>query len=99
MLAVALAALAGVADAVTTVGSAPAPGCHPRLSLVAHGQGSPDDLAGDGRTLLVSDINRGTVGLVAHGRVRTLVGHIQEPEGIVPGPGNAHGSCRLSRRG
>ena len=36
--------------------------------------------------MLASDINRGTIGVVARGRVRTLVGHIREPEGIVPGP-------------
>jgi hypothetical protein len=57
--------------------------------LFAHGQGSPDDLAWDGRTLLVSDINHGKIGVVAHGRVRTLVNHIREPEGIVPGPGHS----------
>jgi hypothetical protein len=89
VVAMALAALAGLAKAVTTAGSAGAAGCHSRLSLVAHGQGSPDDLAWDGRSLLVSDINRGTIGLVARGRVRALVGHIQEPEGIVPGPSNS----------
>jgi hypothetical protein len=84
-----LAALAGLAMAVTTGRSAGAAGCHPRLSLIAHGQGSPDDLVWDGQKLLVSDINRGTIGVVSRGRVRALVGHIQEPEGIVPGPGNS----------
>jgi streptogramin lyase len=61
-------------------------GCQPRLTLVAHAQGSPDDLAWDGRKLLVSDINQGTVGVVAHGAVSTVVGHLHQPEGIVPGP-------------
>jgi DNA-binding beta-propeller fold protein YncE len=56
------------------------------VSVVARGQGAPDDLVWSGRTLLVSDINRGTIGVVARGRVRTLVGRIGEPEGIVPGP-------------
>ena len=89
MVAVALGALAGLAAAVTTTGSARDPGCHPRLSLVARGQGSPDDLVFNGRALLVSDINGGKVGVVARGRVRTLVSRIREPEGIVPGPGNS----------
>jgi hypothetical protein len=57
--------------------------------LIAHGQGSPDDLAWAGRMLLVSDIHRGTIGAVAGGRVRTLVRHIREPEGIVPRPGHS----------
>ena len=60
-----------------------------RVSRIARGQGSPDDLAWDGRTLLVSDINGGTIGTVGHGHVRTLVGHLREPEGIVPGPGHS----------
>jgi hypothetical protein len=59
------------------------------VSFVAHGQGSPDDLVWNGRTLLVSDINGGTIGVVARGRARTLVGRIREPEGIVPGPGDS----------
>lgn len=63
--------------------------CQPKLSLVAHGQGSPDDLVWDGRTLLVSDINGGKVGAVAHGRVRTLLHHLREPEGMVPAPGHS----------
>jgi hypothetical protein len=63
--------------------------CRLKLSLVAHGHGSPDDLVWDGRTLLASDINQGTIGVVAHGRVRTLVGHLREPEGIVPGPAHS----------
>lgn len=60
--------------------------CHPVLRAIAHAQGSPDDLAWDGRKLLVSDINQGTVGAVSGRRVHTLVSHIREPEGIVPGP-------------
>jgi hypothetical protein len=91
VVAVALAVLVGLAEA--RISSRPArarvAACQPRLSLVAHGQGSPDDLVWDGRTLLVSDINQGTIGVVAHGRVRTLVGHVHEPEGIVPGPGHS----------
>ncbi len=88
MVAVALAALIGLAEASNTLRAAAArtAACRPSLSLVAHGQGSPDDLARDGRTLLASDINGGRIGVVAHGRVRTVVGHIREPEGIVPGP-------------
>jgi hypothetical protein len=82
-------ALAGLAMAISPGRSAGAAGCLPRLTLIAHGQGSPDDLVWDGRTLLVSDINRGTIGVVARARVRALVSHIQEPEGIVPGPGNS----------
>ena len=54
--------------------------------MIAHAQGSPDDLVWDGQTLLTSDLNQGTIGVVARGHVRTLVGHIREPEGIVPGP-------------
>jgi streptogramin lyase len=60
--------------------------CSPRLTVVAHAQGSPDDLVWDGRKLLVSDINQGTIGVVAHGQVSTMVGHLHAPEGIVPGP-------------
>jgi hypothetical protein len=86
---VALGALAGLAAAVTTTGAARGPGCHPRLSLVARGQGSPDDLVWKGRTLFVSDINGGKIGVLARGRVRTLVSHIREPEGMVPGPANS----------
>jgi hypothetical protein len=88
-VALALSALAGLAEADTTARPAQVPGCHPRLSFLARGQGTPDDLVWDRRTLLVSDINRGTVGIVARGRVRTLVARIREPEGIVPGPGNS----------
>lgn len=60
--------------------------CHSRLSVIAHGQGSPDDLAWDGSKLLVSDINRGTVDVVTAGHAKTLIGHIREPEGIVARP-------------
>jgi hypothetical protein len=60
--------------------------CSPTVRLIAHGQGSPDDLVWDGRTLWVSDINGGKVGFVRHGRVHTLVTHLREPEGMVPGP-------------
>jgi streptogramin lyase len=91
VVAVALAALVGFSKARSTLrpARARAAACSPRLSLVAHGQGSPDDLAWAGRTLLASDIHKGTIGVVAHGRVRTLVGHLHEPEGIVPGPGHS----------
>src|SRR5438105_4560255 len=86
-----LAVLAGLvgASSASSPGRAHAAACHPSLRLVAHGQGSPDDLVWDGRKLLVSDINGGKVGVVAHGRVRTLVRHLGEPEGIVPGPGGS----------
>lgn len=66
--------------------SGAAAGCHPSVSLLVRAQGSPDDLAWEGSQLLVSDINRGTIGTVVRGRVKTLVGHIREPEGIVPRP-------------
>lgn len=66
-----------------------AAGCRPSLALIAHGQGSPDDLVWDGRMLLVSDIDQGTIGVVANGHVRTVAAHIREPEGIVPGPGDS----------
>lgn len=56
---------------------------------MARGGGSPDDLVWDGHKLLVSDINAGRIGVVAHGKTRPLVGHISSPEGIVPGPGNS----------
>jgi hypothetical protein len=87
----ALAPLVGlaVASASSQPGGTRAAACHSRLTRVAHGQGAPDDLAWDWRTLLVSDINRGTIGVVAHGRVRTVAAHIREPEGIVPGPGHS----------
>jgi hypothetical protein len=86
--AVALAALVGLAAASSKSrpAQARAAACHPSVSFVVHGQGSPDDLVWDGRMLLVSDINGGMIGVLAHGRVRTLVAHIREPEGIVPGP-------------
>lgn len=67
----------------TRSSSAGALGCHLRVSLIARGQGSPDDLAWEGKRLLVSDIVRGTVGIVERGHVTTLVGHINVPEGIV----------------
>lgn len=88
VLLVALAAAFGAAQARTSASpaGAPAPACHARLTVVAHAQGSPDDLVWDGRTLLVSDINQGTIGAVAGGHVRTLAAHLREPEGIVPGP-------------
>ncbi len=91
MLAAGLAALfvlAGARAAPRTARSGAA-ACHPTLTLIAHGQGSPDDLVWDGRMLLVSDINQGTIGVVANGHVRTVAAHIREPEGIVPGPGNS----------
>jgi DNA-binding beta-propeller fold protein YncE len=92
-----LTVLAGLAAAVglvwTSAASPSAParaaGCNPRLQLIAHGQGSPDDLVWDGQSLWVSDINGGKVGVVAHGRVRTLAAHIREPEGMVPRPGGS----------
>jgi streptogramin lyase len=81
-------ALLGLADASTA--SHPAGGraaaCQPQLKVVAHAQGSPDDLAWDRGKLLVSDINQGTVGFVARGHVTTLFAHLHLPEGIVPGP-------------
>lgn len=88
----ALAAFSGLVGlAVALTPSRPAPvtragGCHPRLTVLAHGQGSPDDLAWDGRTLLVSDISQGTIGVVARGHVRTVLAHLRDPEGIVPAP-------------
>ena len=84
--------LIGLAVARTTshpTGIGRAAACHRRLTVVARAQGSPDDLAWNGRTLLVSDIKQGTVGVVARGRVRTVVAHLREPEGIVPGPGHS----------
>jgi hypothetical protein len=98
VLAVALAVAMGVAEARTNSHRAPARAvaCHPRLTVLARGQGSPDDLAWDGRTLLVSDINQGTVGVVARGHVRTVVAHLREPEGIVPGP---HRSLIVAEQG
>lgn len=89
----AAAAVAPVALAESTQAPHRAPArvaaCHPRLTKIARGQGSPDDLAWVGRSLLVSDINRGTIGLVTHGHVKTLVAHLREPEGILPGPGGS----------
>jgi hypothetical protein len=82
-------ALAGVVWTAFSVGSRaqPAPACHAHVVVVARGQGSPDDLVRDGGKLVVSDINRGTIGVVASGRVETLIGHIRGPEGMVPLPG------------
>jgi hypothetical protein len=87
-VAAALAVSVGLAQASGASRSirARAATCHPNLTLIAHGQGSPDDLVWDGRKLLVSDINQGTIGVAAHRQVRTVVAHIREPEGIVPGP-------------
>jgi hypothetical protein len=87
----AFVALLGLAEArsPSRPASAAPVACHPRLRLVAHAQGSPDDLAWAGRTLLVSDINQGTVGVVARGHVHTVVAHLREPEGIVPAPGHS----------
>lgn len=80
-----LAAIGVLAAALvsTRPSSARALGCHLRVSLIARGQGSPDELAWESKTLLVSDIVRGTVGIVERGHVSTLVGHINVPEGIV----------------
>ncbi len=85
--ALALASLTGLAQA----GSRPKPhvaACRTTVTLVAHGQGSPDDLAWDGRTLLISDLKRGTIGALRNGRVHTVAAHIREPEGIVAGSGH-----------
>ncbi len=57
--------------------------------MIAHGSRSPDDLVWDGRTLLASEINQGTISVIAHGHARKLVGHIRSPEGMVPGPGHS----------
>lgn len=91
LLSVALTASWGLAEAQSGAhrAGARAAACQPRLTVFAHGQGSPDDLAWDRRTLLVSDINRGTIGVVAGGHVRTVVAHLREPEGIVAGPGRS----------
>jgi hypothetical protein len=93
----AFAALLGLAEASTASRptGARAAGCLPRLTVVAHAQGSPDDLVWDGRRLLVSDINQGTVGVVTDGHVRSLVAHLREPEGIVPG---AHDSLIVAEQ-
>jgi hypothetical protein len=85
--AAALVAAAGFAQAGTRTRADRPRACHLTVTLIAHGQGSPDDLAWDGHTLLVSDIKRGTVGVVAHGRTTTLVAHLRAPEGIVARPG------------
>lgn len=86
-----LALLLGLPAASTASHTAGGRGaaCQPQLTVVAHAQGSPDDLAWDGRKLLVSDINQGTVGVVSQGRVSTLVAHLHQPEGIVPGPNHS----------
>jgi hypothetical protein len=62
--------------------------CLPHISAIARGQGAPDDLAWDGHELLVSDVNRGTIAVVGHGRARTIAAHISIPEGIIPRPHN-----------
>ena len=72
------------AGAFTELAATAAAACHARVSVIAGAQGSPDDLAWNGNQLLVSDINRGTIGAVVDRHVRTLIGHIREPEGIVP---------------
>jgi hypothetical protein len=59
------------------------------VTKIAHGQGSPDDLVWNGPTLLVSDINSGRIGAVAHGTTHTVVSHLREPEGMVSGPGHS----------
>jgi hypothetical protein len=77
------------------------------VSVLARRQGAPDDLAWDGNQLLVSDINRGTIGILVRGRVKTLVAHIREPEGIVPRPPHelvvveqaTNACCSLTSRG
>jgi hypothetical protein len=84
--------LAGASAASRLAGapsSAPAAACQPRLTVIAHAQGSPDDMVWDGRKLLVGDINQGTIGVVANGHVKTIVAHLDEPEGIVPGPNSS----------
>lgn len=53
--------------------------------------------------LLASDIDRGTIGVVAREHVRMLVDHMREPEGIVPGLGHSlivagSRSCRAAYR-
>lgn len=91
VVAVALAAIVGLAEAKPAAHprSARVAACHPAVKLIAHGQGAPDDLVWEGRTLLVSDINRGTIGVVSGGQVHTIVAHLHEPEGIVRGPGHS----------
>jgi hypothetical protein len=64
-------------------------GCQPQLRVIAHGQGSPDDLAWDGRKLLAGDLAKGTIAVIAHGHAQTIASHFAAPEGIVPGPGGS----------
>lgn len=88
--ATALAGWVGLAEAGTLGRAHPAAvPCHARVTRIARGQGSPDDLVWDGHRLLVSDINRGTIGVVERGRVHTLVSHLRAPEGIVPANGRS----------
>jgi hypothetical protein len=87
--AVAAAGLASASGAQRARRGRPAAGCRPQLRMIAHGQGSPDDLVWDGRTLLAGDLARGTVAAIAHGGAHTIASHFAVPEGIVPGPNNS----------
>src|SRR5581483_11295506 len=49
---------------------AAATGCHSHLRVIAHGQGSPDDMVWDGHKLLAGDFHRGTVAVIAHGHAQ-----------------------------
>ena len=84
-----IAAAAGAIATASGAQRATISGCHPQLRAIARGQGAPDDMVWDGRTLLVGDFNRGTVAVIAHGHARTIASHFAEPEGIVPGPGGS----------
>lgn len=57
--------------------------CAIRVTPLAGGFASPDDLAWQHHTLWVGDIGRGTLDTVRRGKVTVRVRHLRVPEGIV----------------
>jgi hypothetical protein len=57
--------------------------CSPRVSLIAHGFGSPDDVAISGGRVLFGDLANGTLDAEHDGRVTVLASGLRTPEGIV----------------
>jgi hypothetical protein len=61
--------------------------CSSRVTLLAHGYGSPDDVAVDGKRILFGDLTSQSLLAEQNGKLTTLVSHLATPEGIVVRPG------------
>jgi hypothetical protein len=79
----ALLAVAAALGPVSTEAQLMSAACAPHLTLLAHGYGSPDDVAVQGSRILFGDLTRNVLAAESKGRVTTLVSGLQVPEGIV----------------